>query len=47
MFGKCYVLSDAAPCWVSEANLGELLGTLSQTKTPPFSCQFWIQQTSS
>ena len=23
MFGKCYVLSDAAPCWLSEANLGE------------------------
>ena len=24
MFGKCYVLSDAAPCLFSEANVGEL-----------------------
>ena len=23
MFGKCCVLSEVAPCWFSEANLGE------------------------
>ena len=33
MFGKCYVLSDAAPCCFSEAALGEFSATLGSSKT--------------
>jgi len=31
MFGKLYVLSDAAPCCFSEATLGEFLATLGSS----------------
>ena len=33
MFGKCYVLSDAAPCCFSQATLGEFSATSGSPMT--------------